>query len=152
MRHGFGVHMEYIEETDPYVLPALFKISYVGELTWVIAMGLIRSSAILFYHRVFSYAGSTFRWFVIGGIGANIVWSLVLGLVVIFQCTPVKGYWDPSIKHTCMTTDSIELGSGITSIVLDLYTLVLPMPIIWKLQMTKTKKALTFATFALGYW
>lgn len=152
MRHGFGVHFTEVIAVDPNALPGVFKITYVGELSWTVAMGIIRSSAMLFYRRVFGYTNPGFRKFVILGIIANIAWSTVLGFVVIFQCSPIKAYWDPTIKGNCLVTISIELGSGITSIVLDLYTLILPMPIIWKLQMSTARKVLTFATFALGYW
>ena len=152
MHHGFGNHFEAIIATDPAAIPGILIITYVGELTWVFGIGIIRSSAILFYDRVFSTAGIGFRKFVVAGVVANILFSLILGFVCIFQCSPVRGYWDKTVKATCMPTLNIELGSGIVSIVLDLYTLFLPMPVIWRLQMSRAKKALTIVNFALGYW
>ena len=152
MHHGFGNHFASIAAIDPAAIPSILIITYVGELTWVFAIGIIRSSAILFYHRVFSQASIGFRKFVVGGVVANILFSSILGFVCIFQCSPARGYWDKTIKAKCMPTLDIELASGIVSIVLDLYTLFLPMPVIWRLQMSRAKRALTIMNFALGYW
>ena len=106
----------------------------------------------LFYNQVFGHAGVGFRKFVVAGVVVNILFSLILGFVSIFQCSPVRSYWDKTIKGTCMSRLHIELACGIVSIVLDLYTLFLPMPIIWRLQMSRAKKALTIMNFVLGYW
>lgn len=152
MRHGFGTHFAGIIESEPSAVPSILIITYVGELTWVYGIGIIRSSALLFYNRIFGVQNVTFQRLVLGGVISNVLFSGILGFVCIFQCMPVAGYWDKTLDPTCMTTFNVELGSGITSIALDLYTLLLPMPYIWRLQMPMSKKLLTMFAFILGYW
>lgn len=53
--------------------------------------------------------------------------------------------------QTCLPTLNIQLSLGVPSVLLNLAALILPLPIIWKLQLTAQKRALLIANFVLGY-
>jgi hypothetical protein len=69
----------------------------------------------------------------------------------IFQCWPVEYVWDKSIEGGhCVNQNALFQFWSVPNIATDTAMLVLPMPTIWNLQMSKIQKlGLTF-TFLLG--
>lgn len=51
----------------------------------------------------------------------------------------------------CSNVDTVWLGSVIPSTIIDLIILIMPLPMIWKLQMKLTKKILVMGVFVCGY-
>lgn len=54
------------------------------------------------------------------------------------------------VDGKCANTKAIELFSAAFNMVLDVWVVCLPLPIVWHLQMPKQKKIGISATFALG--
>ncbi len=55
------------------------------------------------------------------------------------------------IDGHCSNEDTLWLGSVIPSVIIDLIILIMPLPMIWKLQMKLTKKILIMGVFMCGY-
>ena len=69
----------------------------------------------------------------------------------IFQCAPVQSLWDHSIPNRRCNDIRLHYSlAGVPNILTDAVMLILPLPIIWKLQMDKGTKAGVLATFASG--
>ena len=69
----------------------------------------------------------------------------------IFQCAPVQSLWDHSIPNRKCNNIRLHYSlAGVPNILTDAVMLILPLPIIWKLQMDKGTKAGVLATFASG--
>lgn len=76
--------------------------------------------------------------------------SLVIFLAVCLYCIPISHLWDPIVpgkwvNRTLFTT----LGSS-KLLVTDLIMYIMPMPVIWKLQMNLRRELELLAIFLLG--
>lgn len=148
---GLGKHVWMVEEDD---LALVLRIVYANYYTYDLALFLTKASALLFYSRVFPYH-ATETWFKVALYvvhSLNICWLLGIIFGTIFMCDPVQQGWDPTRGGTCGDTSALWIGSAVPSVVLDLMILLLPMPMIWGLRMSKARKGGISIIFLLGYW
>lgn len=149
IRSGFGLHAASLE---PESLSQCLKLFFAVAIIYNQGIGLIRISALCFYMRALKSREKFFRYCLWSGIVANAMWVLGFLLVIIFQCKPIYAFWDRSAEgYQCIELFPTQLGSGITSVVLDLWVLLAPMPVLWKLQMKRSKKVGLATIFLMGY-
>ena len=75
--------------------------------------------------------------------------STILGACLI--CRPISFNWDRSIPGGhCGVQKSLDLFIGIFNLLLDVTVVVLPMPVLWRLQMAVGRKAVLSVMFGLG--
>ncbi|KAI1204092.1 uncharacterized protein F4807DRAFT_472697 [Annulohypoxylon truncatum] len=55
-------------------------------------------------------------------------------------CTPREYWWDKTISGHCADVRPLEIAVGVFNAILDLFILLLPQGIIWKLQLPRTKR------------
>ena len=112
-------------------------------------MSLIIFAILLFYMRIFPN-----RWMRLSVYGVTtftMAWVMAMVIVVILQCTPVQFFWDRQISDGhCIKADPFYFATGITSTVTLITVLFLPMPIIWKLQVSSGRKLGLAFTFTIG--
>ena len=86
------------------------------------------------------------------GIGVlTIAWLIAITLTVVFQCNPIRFFWNPKIAGgKCIQTNRFYFSAGITSTVAIIFVLFLPLPIILRLKTTNAKKLGLAASFILG--
>lgn len=71
--------------------------------------------------------------------------------VFMTQCSPVSAAWDPVLSLTnCRPRETHELVSVAINVVLDLMVVLIPIPVIWNLQMPTQKKVAVIGMFSLG--
>ena len=117
---------------------------------FVVAMFLIKSSALLFYVRVFQFA-TLFRRAVAVAALMNCMWAIALLIVSIYECQPVHKAWDSEVEGTCINWNSAYISNAVPHAVIDLYILLLPMPMLWKLSVNWTRRLGLMFVFILGY-
>lgn len=129
---------------------------YAGYLVYNLGMTLLRFSAILFYNRIFEPRNSKYRYFIWAGLALNTLWFLAFGTIAIVPCVPIQAFWNrpmlPPSSYKCSSTLGIQLSSGITSVLMDLMVLILPLPRLWKLQTSQRKRIRVLFIFIMGYW
>ena len=69
----------------------------------------------------------------------------------IFQCSPVQKQWDFAVPGHCYSLYGTFIGVTVPNVFIDLLLLILPVPMLWKLQIKTTKKLALTANFLLGY-
>ena len=124
------------------------QITIAVQCLYTAGISTAKISTLILYHRIF--ANQRFR-IAVWAVGVFIAtYSFVQFLVVIFQCNPVRGAWDFTVKATCIEL-MLELQiMGIFNAITDIITVCLPMVMLWRLQMPPRKKAQVVATFLLG--
>lgn len=78
--------------------------------------------------------------------------GLVFFLLVVFQCLPISSIWDKTITDAkCLPVSAVIgfTGAGL-SIVEDFIILLLPLPVVWKLQMSTKKKVGVILLISVG--
>ncbi|KAJ5512360.1 hypothetical protein N7463_001912 [Penicillium fimorum] len=78
--------------------------------------------------------------------------SVLFALISIFQCTPVRAYWqlNPTESYHCMDDGAIVFSASVINIFTDFLVTALPMPLIWSLKLPARQRLAVISIFALG--
>ncbi|KAK0511236.1 hypothetical protein JMJ35_005809 [Cladonia borealis] len=150
-RFGGGAHIWNVRLRD------YFRMLYWVDISAILygpVMFFIKLSILLQYLRIFAPTrkGNMFIY-----VGAHIcIWvSLVIYLVeTIFEidiCTPREKLWNPLlVTGHCFDMYATFQTTCISNAITDFAILILPMPSVWKLQISFKRKILITAIFATG--
>jgi hypothetical protein len=162
-KHGFGKHIWNINIDNEVLIykvrlsqvrmKVLAKIVYCQlfytiELLYVFVVVLTKMSLIAFYLRVFPQRW--FRWACFCTVGFLVTHGLAFFFVMTFQCTPVSAFWDRTIVGKCVNQRNVLFAGAGVSIAEDLLILVLPIPLVVKLNVGFWKKVALASMFSLG--
>jgi hypothetical protein len=82
------------------------------------------------------------------------VWSLAIFLFDIFQCAPIKAQWDFTIMNSkCAPGGSFVAAAysiSVLTVITDWIYAIIPIPMIWSVQLTTQKKATVTFVLSLG--
>ena len=78
-------------------------------------------------------------WAVAGTIGATI------------NCRPIEQNWDPLASRDCRQRLDFWLAMGVLNVVTDVFIFVLPLPLLRKLPLPISQKAVLIGVFSLGF-
>lgn len=155
-RHTMGVDTSHLEHLQIVKKHPLFwwnqslnlQVFTAGQPLWAISNTTVKLSILHLYTQIFP--GPILRR--ICHILAAFSWSyFVMVFIQSFAfCHPVSYNWDKSIDGTCHDPAMAYLLAGITNLVLDVIIVYLLMPLLWMLQMSRTKKLGISAMFSLG--
>lgn len=145
-----GHHVGWIAENDPEALPVYLKLGIPFIIMWATAvmapklaiLGLFLRIFTKYWHRVSCFA-------LVGLVSAT---ALVVVLVTALQCVPIATLWDPDgHPHArCIDMNAFWRWGSFPNIITDVMMLFLPMPCIWRLQLSTRDKIGVILTFATG--
>ncbi|KAI1127083.1 hypothetical protein F5Y10DRAFT_243596 [Nemania abortiva] len=148
--NGFGRHAWALPEPQ---LVLVLKYVYAIYFIYTVNLALSKASALLFLSRVFPHH-SRIEWFNIVVLithALNIAWLIGFVIATILQCHPIEKNWKPWVQGTCSPTVDLCLVSAIPSVSIDPIILILPLPKVWRLHTTISRKCAVTFIFALGY-
>ncbi|KFY11808.1 hypothetical protein V492_04243 [Pseudogymnoascus sp. VKM F-4246] len=146
--HGLGRDMWNVHPDD---ITSILYIYYWDELMYVAIVPLTKISIVFLYLRIFR--GKTFVYFAYALIAANVIYLLVFEGISIFQCWPIPGAWrawDGTYPAKCRNINLQGWMSATFAIILDVCTLVLPLPSLYKLEMSMKKRVQIMLMFSVG--
>lgn len=79
-----------------------------------------------------------------------VIWYIVCVFVSIFGCEPVSYFWNKAQEGHCIDEVKFFRGNGITNMLLDILTLILPLPMVWRLDLGLQQKIAVTGIFGLG--
>ncbi len=141
---GAGKHVVFLHD-----IPAYAKSIIAMECLYCIGTASFKFSALLLFHRIF---GSVPRF-------TALLWSLAVLIIAnnvaeiflsVFQCTPVNKAWDPTVPGSCVDIILAACIPGAINVLSDFITVLLPMPLVWGLQMPLNRKIQLVAIFLLS--
>ena len=121
---------------------------------YVIAISLAKLSLLLYLYRIF-WVDKKFRiaaW-ILGTVVA--LWATITVFLAIFSCRPVTASWnmtqrlDPKTVCNPKSYD-VENAYGFCNVISDIVLVFLPIPCIYKMQMSLKKKLGVAMVFATG--
>lgn len=124
------------------------QTAILGAVTYVTTLGAIKFSILYFYARLFPQ-----RWFKLALIGTGAftgALSIAQIPVDVVQCVPIQSQWDPEVKGKCVHFGTFILAAGIANIATDVILLILPMPILWQLQVSASRKRILLLVFVIA--
>ena len=125
------------------------QLSFVGQVMFALAITFAKLSLLALYNRIFRI--DLFR--IIGNVAQVIIslWCIATLLVTIFNCHPIRFFWDKSIPNGhCLDPRVQTYSLSVISILTDIFVWVVPVPWLWRLILDWPKKIGLIATFALG--
>lgn len=106
---------------------------------------------LLLYHRLFGSNQKTRYAVYLGGLAECLIYFVYLPLLPVFCAPAVNKTWDtPGVFTKCRRLVPYALVHGIGNIILDLYIMLIPMPMIWRLQLPFRKKLGVSVLFITG--
>lgn len=109
-------------------------------------------SLLCLYHRIFSEASQRLKYVCIaGGIIVTFHGLSAAILTIVFTCTPIQSYWDSTIpgSHCIKYDTALHIFSG-ANVVTDAIILVVPMPLVWRMKTSISRKMEISGIFLLG--
>ncbi|KAF2501933.1 hypothetical protein BU16DRAFT_426053, partial [Lophium mytilinum] len=149
--NGLGVQVaDLVAAGKSNQLENQLKLLIANQVTYAIALGLVKTSILLSLKRIFNVF-RVFRIIANCAIVFCICWALQTILIAFLICRPLSYNWDQVNKSgTCGNTTVAYVSIGVVDVISDIIIFVLPMPLINGLKMRKSSKLATMAIFTLG--
>ncbi|MCJ1400076.1 hypothetical protein MMC11_003279 [Xylographa trunciseda] len=140
-----GTHLQLADLNN---LRSFLLALYVFTITYSVGLAFIKFSILAFLFRVFHVP--TFKLPL--SITAVIITLTTIAslFTAIFSCHPIQGFWDLETPSTCIDPLKFYFAQAIPSIITDIILLILPLPLVWQLKITKSQKWGVSAVFLLG--
>jgi hypothetical protein len=148
VKYGLGKDLWTLEPDSITKMLMYFNIVAV---LYFATLAMLKISIIFFYIKVFTTPGAQrLLW---GTVIFTFLWGLVYVIVAIFQCRPVSYFWkrwDGLHEGQCLNINAITLSNAAMSIVLDLWSLGIPIWELQRLQMHWKQKISVGLMFVVG--
>ena len=117
-----------------------------------ISIFFIKASILLQYIHIFSPTtrSSTFYWASQALIWINFVFYFASTFIEIFACKPRAKVWNPLLPGHCVNLPAENVAAATVNSVSDITILILPQPVIWRLQMYTRRMIETSIVFTVG--
>ncbi|KAL8667457.1 MAG: hypothetical protein Q9202_000673 [Teloschistes flavicans] len=131
----------YVHQLSPFIDPVL-------EPLYSFALTAAKFSICFFYLRLF-----VLRWVknsVYTIMAVQTAWMVTFMVLAFAQCQPVQKIWHPEIEGTCVDQRAFVGYISLPNIFVDAALLLIPMPIVWNLQISRRRKFLLAPIFVMG--
>ncbi|KAF2650158.1 hypothetical protein K491DRAFT_697546 [Lophiostoma macrostomum CBS 122681] len=148
MAVGLGYHFWDVPMTD-YMVP--FQVmTLAGTMVYSLSLAFSKMSILFLYLRL-----SPQRWFRIlvwTLLGVVVTYAVIYNLISLFGCRPIAATWDLSQLPDAKCLDQLTkyMALSILNIIIDVFELILPIPVVVPLQMSTRQKISICLVFATG--
>ncbi|KAL4874376.1 hypothetical protein BJY04DRAFT_226121 [Aspergillus karnatakaensis] len=147
MDAGVGLHMWDV--TMAQYNPGLGIWTLVTTIFYAWAVIFSKLSILAFYLRLSPQ--KWFRMLALGLMGVCICYVILYTFLFIFRCKPIAQNWDITITSgSCINTETIMTVLSVANIVMDVLTLILPIPVIMNLKMRLAQRISVILIFSSG--
>ncbi|RSL38151.1 hypothetical protein CEP53_015127 [Fusarium sp. AF-6] len=147
-RYGLGLPLRLRPQKD---LVTYTRINYAGRPFYQLGISFFKIALLISYLRLLNGTDhSRYRavvWFTIVAVFLS---HFACTLVLIFACKPVAKSWNPYMDGSCLAPGPSFTGYAVVTIVADIVVAVLPVPVLWKLEIRLSKKLGLIGIFGLG--
>lgn len=121
---------------------------YLAEIFYCVEIYFIKMSILCLYVRIFPE--TSHRYFIAPMV--LLTASLIILLpMTIWQCVPIHAIWDLQRSNArCLSISGVAYANAAVNIATEVAILVLPLPLLQKLRVSKSKKAALYAIFGAG--
>lgn len=128
------------------------QLFYIDQSFYLTCLCLTKVAIVCFYLRIFPQ--QSFQWTAYATMAFVVVSTVIFVFMQIFQCTPVSTAWqgwtDGSQADLCMNVNTLAYSAASFSIAQDLIILILPLPLLMRLNTSWRNKAGIILMFSLG--
>jgi hypothetical protein len=129
------------------------QLANTEEILYSVLMFTAKLSVLMLYLRVFVPPRSKNTWVyysILFVIGFNALFYIANTFIEIFSCTPREKIWNPTIPGYCINVYGVIIGTAALNMILDFMMILIPMGVIWQLQMGRKRRVEISIVFAFG--
>ncbi|MCJ1309868.1 hypothetical protein MMC25_003529 [Agyrium rufum] len=145
VKHGFGKHGKNLTIDQ---LHGAFKFFYLAQPPYKAGVCCTKLSILALYHRIFNTG--RFPRYNLSLMAFILTYSIAFILVSVFQCIPIQKSWNKALSGYCVNNEGQWYSFAVLNIISDIAIMILPMPVIQKLQLPKGQKIGLSLVFLLG--
>ncbi|QPC70596.1 hypothetical protein HYE68_001348 [Fusarium pseudograminearum] len=135
---GFGKHLWNVRASS---LTGYFQLLLVLGLTYVWPPTLAKLAILVLYYRLIPNRG--FRWAIYGTAAGLVIYTIVFTILLAWPCHPLK-------PGTTACVVNLTVSQGVLNIVSDAIVIILPIPLIHRLNMPLRQRITAGLLLALG--
>ncbi|KAH8703332.1 hypothetical protein BGW36DRAFT_286982, partial [Talaromyces proteolyticus] len=126
-------------------------LEYINTIIYGPAALFVKSALLLMVARVFAPHRHRIR-FIYGFILCLFCYYIAVLIAKAVVCTPVSSYWEspPNAAGKCINQRALFITDCVVGLVTDATILVLPLPLVWILHMSRGKKIRIIALLGAG--
>ncbi|KAK8117448.1 uncharacterized protein PG998_005729 [Apiospora kogelbergensis] len=146
---GFGQHLW---DVDPANATALLQLVYVGQIVYSLVKTLAKVAILCLIRQVFSQVAWIQRIVQVGFV-FYFCSGVAFTTVVVLQCLPIQANWIPSLlSRKCLDIQAVSYTAGALTITEDIFMIILPLPHLFRMQMTIQKKLSVALLFGFAFF
>ncbi|PQE29924.1 hypothetical protein CJF32_00000582 [Rutstroemia sp. NJR-2017a WRK4] len=145
---GFGLNMWDIDTDN---LNDVFHLFMVDECVYIALLAVTKLSLLLFVQRIFPARSFRIATWIVAGFTVAI--GITFIMTTVFSCDPIPYFWTKWNGEVVGKCNDVNLQTYIAAgfnILQDFAILLLPLPELWKLQVSMRKKVQLFIMFGVG--
>ncbi|KAL8663169.1 MAG: hypothetical protein Q9202_004101 [Teloschistes flavicans] len=135
--------------------PHGYKLCLSAQILFFWAATLNKISLLCFYKRLTTGGiyKLWYKWCIVGGIAFQVTMLIAFFIVAVNACKPLSAFWTPlaTYPHECIDEGNYMLSFGIITIFLDFAILLLPIPLVMGLQLSRKQRIAVCTLFGLGF-
>ncbi|KAI0482031.1 hypothetical protein GGR56DRAFT_165987 [Xylariaceae sp. FL0804] len=148
VRSGLGSRIYTLDL--PSALVPFLRDFWLALLFYNITLFFIKMTFLFQYYRVVAQVRNLrivyiISMIIIGG------WTISQIMLISFLCVPIEGLWDPSVHAQCLDDQAEQNMNAIGNIVTDFIVLILPLPVLLRLNLRAAQKWALVGVFCLGF-
>jgi hypothetical protein len=146
--YGYGQHLKNLTVENK---KEALKYFWVCQITYKACINLSKASILLLYSRIFNNV----KWFKFACYALTTIvamYCIASVVATIVQCDPIPRAWDKTIpgNRECISMAQFWYANAGFSIATDIIILLMPMPLVYGLQVPRIQKVALILVFALG--
>ncbi|ROW06273.1 hypothetical protein VPNG_08074 [Cytospora leucostoma] len=146
--NGMGKHAF---EMTPEEFVIIYKIIPATYVTYTVGTATFKLSVLSLYVRIFSVQ-KTFKRLSYTVMALTVAYCVTFLAVFLTTCSPdISQLWNPRPDGYCRDLNIGQLGSVSVNLAVDVIIIVLPMPFLWRLNMSLRNKIFVTITFSLSF-
>ncbi|KAH6977609.1 hypothetical protein EDB80DRAFT_826136 [Ilyonectria destructans] len=145
-RYGEGLHIEYLE---PVNVPIYTRVMLSQGLIYGLCQMFIRLSYLSLYLRIAPH--KTYRLVLYVSMVLVSAFGIAVSVVPMLLCLPFKKLWQLDIPGQCINISAFYMFITTTNIVFDIAIYIMPLHILWSLNLPKRQRIGLVLVFGLGF-
>lgn len=118
---------------------------------YMVAMGFTKLSILLLYLKLLA-PGMKLRFAVYAILAFVASYTIATELSLLFACNPILKLYHAYLKGSCsINIIAHGISQGVLNIVSDILIIVVPVPMVWSMQMSTKHKVGVVSVFATGF-
>jgi len=142
-------HLDVLLVTNPQAVVNWAKCGYAIEQLYCAAVAFPKLSILASYLRIFTTRPYRIITYTVAGI---VMATAIAGIITsLASCHPFSSRWDLKLFiSNCIDAVRYWKGMSVPNIATDVVMLILPMPVVWRLQVSKNQKLALSGIFLMG--